>query len=217
VTLTHLVPGPRSPALTRTRSGDWATRAMCALPRSDGLDLAELTSEVEDTTVLGTYTVTTRRGTFRRDYDDDLAAARAMCSVCPVLVACRARALLDVDVAGVAAGLTERERAEWRVAHEVTVDQLRVAVLVPDRRGRLVLDLSTETRVTGQRREITGEELVAIARLTAAGWTAEDIADQLVTVRAAGDGGEEIQWTVQRVQWARETLAGRGHAGRRPA
>lgn len=219
MTLTHLAPPATAPALHQRTGGDWSARALCALPHTNGLDLAQMTTEAEQTQILGSYTVTTRAGTDLRCWDDDLAEARVMCSACPVLVTCRARALLDVDVAGVAAGLTETERARWRRRHRIRVRQLRVAVLVVDDSGQLVLDLSTETRASGQRSEITGEELVAIARLTAAGWTAADIADRLVTRRAApaGGGWEDVAWTVGRVNHAREILLGRGKAGRRSA
>lgn len=225
MTLAHLAPAATSPALTqRANDGDWPTRAKCADALTQGLDLAQLTTETENTTILGTYEVTSRHpGTRRdvtatRDYYDDVQAARALCSTCPVLEPCRARALLRTDIAGVVAGLTERERTAWRLANDITVDPLRLAVLVPDDTGHIVLDLSTETRSTGQRREITGEELVAVMHLTAAGWTAPTIADRLITVRSNRYGHQEtVPWTIHRVHHAREILLGRGKAGRRPA
>lgn len=225
MTLAHLAPAATSPALTqRANDGDWPTRAKCADALTEGLDLAQLTTDAEHTTILGTYEVTSRHpGTRRdvtvtRDYYDDVQAAKALCSTCPVLEPCRARALLRTDIAGVVAGLTETERTAWRLANDITVDPLRLAVLVPDDTGHIVLDLSTETRVTGQRREITGEELVAVMHLTAAGWTASTIADRLITVRSNRYGHREsVTWTVSRVHHAREILLGRGKAGRRPA
>lgn len=218
MTLAHLAPAAASPALTQRTTGDWPQRAACAQALTEGLDLAQLTTEAENTTILGAYEATTRTGTVLRSYDDDLHTARVLCSTCPVLEPCRARALLHTDIAGVVAGLTETERTWWRLANDITVDPLRLAVLVPDDTGHIVLDLSTETRATGQHREITGEELVAVMHLAAAGWTAQTIADRLITVRANRYGHEEtVTWTIHRVHHAREILLGRGRAGRRPA
>jgi hypothetical protein len=216
--LAHLAPAATSPALTQRAGGDWSQRAACAEALETGLDLAQLTTETETTTILGTYTAITRAGNTVRDYYDDVEAARVLCSTCPVLEPCRARALLHTDIAGVVAGLTETERTAWRLANGITVDQLRLAVLVPDDTGHIVLDLSTETRATGQHREITGEELVAVMHLTATGWTASTIADRLITVRSNRYGHEEaVSWTIHRVHHAREILLGRGKARRRPA
>lgn len=226
MSVTQLVPRPRS----EQPPPGWESYGRCIVPRGDGLDLADLTAEAEDTAILGQYTVETRAGLVTRDLGDDLDAARAMCGSCPVLDRCRDRALGTDGIDGFAGGLTARERREWRARHRVEADSVRHAVLVPrivtrrDSDGTVrdgmswVLDLSTETRRTGQRQEITAEELVAVARLADQGWSREDIAARLVTIRAAGDGSETVPWTVDRVAHARAILAGtEGTPTRRPA
>lgn len=199
MTVTSL-PVQRTPA-PRHHTPEWVAAA-CTMPNPTGLDFADLT---EDARVMDSY------------LDDDLVlhagaytAAKHLCSVCPLLLRCRARARCEVDVAGVAGGEDETERAEWRRRNRVTVEATRLAVLVPDGH-QLLLDLSTETRPSGQRKQITVEELVAVMRLTVDGWTVEDIADRLVTVTATG----RIRWTVKRAKHARAILAGsEGHSTR---
>jgi hypothetical protein len=170
------------------------------MPNPAGLDFAALT---EDTRFLDSHIDDT--GVLR---DGAFTMAKAMCGTCPTLLGCRSRARLEVDVAGVAGGEDEAERNAWRVRHGVTVEALRLAVLVPEW-PLLLLDLSTETRPSGQATEITVEELVAIHRLTADGWTVEEIAGSLVTVTAAG----RVAWSIDRVRLARAILAG-GRGGR---
>jgi hypothetical protein len=173
------------------------------MPNPTGLDFTDLT---EGARLLDAY------------LDDDgvihagaYSTAKALCAACPILLRCRARARCEVDVAGVAGGEDEAERAAWRLRNGVTVEATRLAVLVPD--GDMwLLDLSTETRPSGQEKEITVEELVAVMRLTADGWTVEDIAARLVTVTAAG----RVPWTVTRAKHARAVLAGaQGRLARR--
>lgn len=229
MTITHLVPRPRGVPV----AAGWETRGRCSAARIDGLDLAELTSDVEDTLVLGTYEVVVKdpagERLVTRDFGDDIEAARNMCRGCPVLDVCRDRALTQDNIAGVAGGLDERERQAWRSLLGITAETLRLAVLVrrhvpvtvnghPTIAYRLVLDLSTETRATTQRKEITAEELVVIARLTAEGWTTDQVAAELVTVRACGDGSETVEWSPHRVAYAQALLSGsRGTTDRRPA
>jgi hypothetical protein len=173
------------------------------MPNPAHLDFADLT---EDTRVLDSHIDDT--GVLR---DGAFTTAKAMCLACPTLLGCRARARTEVDVAGVAGGEDEAERAAWRARHGVTVEALRLAVLVPEW-PLLLLDLSTETRPSGQATEITVEELVAVSRLTADGWTVEEITGSLVTVTAAG----RIGWSADRVRQARAILAGsRGGRARR--
>jgi hypothetical protein len=91
---------------------------------------------------------------------------------------------------------------------------------------RWVLDLSTETAPSGQRSEITAEELAAVRVLRAWGWSRDAIAARLVTVRSAplkrtGNPardqrmaladqrpGERIPWTPKRVRQALAVLDG---------
>jgi hypothetical protein len=104
------------------------------------------------------------------------AAARAVCGSCLVLVRCRQLVLRTTDVAGVAGGMTEAERATWRA-------QNRVVVNVPD-----IVDVTPARDLTGDvlddlpvlaSGDLHPRVRAVIVRMTAAGMTAEDIAARL--------------------------------------
>ena len=189
----------------------WERDARCRAPRADGLDFAELTSEVlalaglfPDTPV--PYQWEGPGGTVERaDALADLATCRRECAACPVLARCWHGALTGDPLPGVVAGLTEEERAEARDRAGTVVEARTLAVMVPrpivtverhvlddgtvhleEVQGiRWVLDLSTETAPSGQWDEITAEELAAVRVLREWGWSRDAIAERLVTVRAA--------------------------------
>ena len=63
----------------------------------------------------------------------ELAEARATCGRCPLLVSCRNYALREADVAGIAGGMTEKERLEWRERQRVAVADVSIVDVTPGR------------------------------------------------------------------------------------
>lgn len=125
-----------APALTRASlpapDQEWETRALCRANLA-GLDLTEITAQAarEANRHGGTYTYETRAGEVVRDYEADLQIARQLCRACPVVAQCRSNALAVTDVAGVAGGMTEAERASWRRRNGVKVSPLTARDLLP--------------------------------------------------------------------------------------
>lgn len=126
-------------------------------------------------------------------FDDDarIGEALRLCARCPVLVECRTWAL-STAVAGVAGGMTESTRIEWREKHGFREPVATIAEFLP-------LDIASADhgRWGKGRSEVI---LRAVAERTARGCSAREIADDLGVTRR----------TVQRL---RVTCRARGISG----
>lgn len=129
-------------------------------------------------------------------YPEDLAAARALCKGCEVIGQCRAVALAYTDVAGVAAGMTEQERARVRVQRGITVTSVSPADVLTGP------EFAPEWSHTSKGQRLPAEFVHQVGQMTADGLTARDIADLL----AGSIPGVEI--TMKTVAYARQLLAG---------
>lgn len=87
------------------------SRAACAPENNPPIDLVEITASSTDI---------------------DVRNGRLLCAACPVLVSCR-QTVLRLDVAGMAGGMTEAERAEWRTRHHVQVESTDIVDVTPAR------------------------------------------------------------------------------------
>lgn len=126
-------------------------------------------------------------------FDDPARAGEALrlCARCPVLVECRTWAL-STAVAGVAGGMAESTRVEWRAKHGFREPVATIAEFLP---------LTIASADQGRRGKARSDLILrAVAERTAKGCTARQIADDIgVTPR-----------TVQRL---RATCRDRGSSG----
>lgn len=105
-----------------------------------------------------------------------VTAGRAVCGSCPVLVRCRQMVLRSTDVAGMAGGMTEAERAAWRAQNRVTVNVPDIVDVTParDLTGAVLDDLPV--LASG---DLHPRVRAVIVRMTTAGLTADDIVTRL--------------------------------------
>lgn len=108
----------------------------------------------------------------------DVTIARNLCIGCPALVKCRQWVLKTTDVAGMAGGMTERERQDYRARHGLRVQVVDIIDATPAHQltpailsGLPAPDITT-TDLHPRVREV-------VLRMTAAGLTADDIVDRL--------------------------------------
>jgi hypothetical protein len=163
-----------------------ASSVPCAsTPR--GVDFTELT---EDAKALGDGRYETGAGAVR-SWADDMRVAATTCGNCPVLDVCRSMVLAGSgSVAGFAGGMTEQERTQARGQLGMPGDLLLHLI---DEGSRVVIDLTTETyrgRVRS-RTSVLAEEVVAVGRLSGAGWSTYRLNRLLVTRHP---DGREFVW-----------------------
>lgn len=85
----------------------------------------------------------------RRQHATLTSEATEVCAACPLLSACLYRAVVEVDVAGIVAGTTERQRAEIRARLGIRVE--------PE-------DFDTLAGVVGRQRAVDHDEVVRLRR-----------------------------------------------------
>jgi hypothetical protein len=105
-----------------------------------------------------------------------LQEARATCAACPLLVPCR-RYALKTTVAGVAGGLTETERDQWRKRQRVQAESVSIVDVTPGREiTPTITDALPDPDPDGA---IPPEVVDLVMRMTREGIPAEEIVTRL--------------------------------------
>lgn len=131
------------------------SRAACAPENHPPVDLVEITAQSPKVLV-------------------DLA--RSVCDSCPLRVNCRRVVLWELDVAGMAGGMTETERAQWRAEHNHHPHQVDIVDVTP---AHTLTRQMLDALPAPGRGEIHPRVRDVIIRMTRDGLTAEDIVDRL--------------------------------------
>jgi|GEM_PF-6788364 len=113
-----------------------------------------------------------------RSSEHDVTVARNLCITCPALVKCRQYVLRTTDVAGMAAGMTERERDAWRDRHGLAVKVVDIIDATPAHQLTPAI-LSGLPHPDGTSTELHPRVREVVIRMTNAGLTADDIVTRL--------------------------------------